>query len=80
MPRFKTLTFSQLEKILRSFSFQTVSQRGSHIKMVRNHFGVGQVLIFPRHRELRKGTLKGIFNQAKRYVSETELRKPFYTY
>lgn len=38
-----------------------------------------QTLLIPNHREMDTGTLKAIFNQASRYIPETELRQYFYT-
>ena len=38
----------------------------------------GQTLIVPMHTELDKGTPRGVFVQACRYVSEAELRVWFY--
>jgi len=33
----------------------------------------------PNHKELDRGTLGAIFNQAKRFVPEEELSRHFYT-
>lgn len=79
MPKLKRLSQKEVIKILESFGFAISKQRGSHIKMTRKtNFGF-QVLTIPNHKEIDKGTLKAIFNQASRFVSEEELRKKFYT-
>ena len=41
--------------------------------------GSAQTLTIPNHDELDKGTLKAIYNQALRYISEENLREHFYT-
>ena len=37
-----------------------------------------QTLTVPNHAELDRGTLKAIFNQASKYLSEQELSPHFY--
>ncbi len=78
MPRLKVLSSKDVIAILESFDFEVVSQKGSHIKLCRMTTTKKQVLIIPDHRELDKGTLRAIFNQASKYISETELRPHFY--
>ncbi|OHA24175.1 MAG: hypothetical protein A3B11_02075 [Candidatus Taylorbacteria bacterium RIFCSPLOWO2_01_FULL_44_26] len=79
MPKLKVLSGSDVVKILESFDFFVVKQRGSHIKLKRI---VGdqskQILTIPNHKEIDKGTLKAIVQQISRYVPEVELRKHFY--
>src|SRR3989338_7122259 len=54
-------------------------QKGSHIKLKRiNVSGIKQVLAIPNHKEIDRGTLKAIINQASQYIPEAELRKFFY--
>ncbi|MEX0917902.1 MAG: type II toxin-antitoxin system HicA family toxin [Candidatus Paceibacterota bacterium] len=79
MPKLKSLDSQEIIKILESFGFTTVSQKGSHIKLSRKTSFQKQVLTIPNHKELKKGTVKAIFNQASRFVSGEELEKHFYT-
>ena len=65
--------------ILHDFGFLQVSQRGSHVKLVREVAGTRQVLTIPLHTELDSGTLRAIFRQVSRFISEEELRPHFYT-
>ena len=44
----------------------------------KTHSGF-QVLTVPNHKEIDKGTLKGIFNQAAKFIPEEELRPLFYS-
>lgn len=79
MPKLKSLDSGEIIKILESFGFQINSQKGSHIKLVKQTSFQKQVLTIPNHKELKRGTIKAIFNQASRFVSSEELEKHFYT-
>lgn len=61
------------------FDFIIVSQRGSHIKLMRVVYSQKQLLTIPNHTELDTGTCKAIFRQASRYISPEELYPHFYT-
>jgi predicted RNA binding protein YcfA (HicA-like mRNA interferase family) len=75
--KFKILSGKQIAKIMASFGFVVFSQSGSHIKMKRFSLGIKETLIIPNHSPISKGTLKAIFNQASKYITETELKKHF---
>ncbi len=47
-------TINALQKI----GFNMVSQKGSHVKMVRKMNNQNQTLIIPIHKTLKKGTLR----------------------
>jgi len=79
MPKLKSLDSDEIIKILESFGFKIHSQKGSHVKLVKQTPVQKQVLTIPNHKELKKGTVKAIFNQASRFVSSEELQKFFYT-
>lgn len=79
MPKLRRLAGRDLLAILQGFGFQQVSQRGSHVKLAREVEGSRQVLTVPLHTELDPGTLRAIFRQASRFISEPELRPHFYT-
>lgn len=80
MSKLKILSGEDVIKIFKSFDFFIVGQRGSHIKLKRTlSDGQGQSLTIPNHKELGKGTLKSIFNQAVKYIDKKELSKYFYT-
>jgi len=78
MPRLKVLSAEDVVKILGSFSFFILSQKGSHIKLRRVINQTNQTLTIPNHRELDKGTIRAIFNQASKYILEVELMPYFY--
>jgi len=79
MPKIKNLSGKEVVRILESFGFVVVKQRGSHIKLVRIINNNRQILTIPNHKELDKGTLKAIFIQTSRFVTESELRQYFYS-
>lgn len=78
MPRLKILSGEDVIKILESFNFEAIDQRGSHIKLRRVVNDINQTLTIPNHKELDKGTLKAIFNQSSKYISISELTPQFY--
>ncbi|MDD2723712.1 MAG: type II toxin-antitoxin system HicA family toxin [Methylovulum sp.] len=79
MPKLKRLTAKQVLAILSGFGFIVVSQRGSHIKMMRMVLGQKQILTVPNHDELDTGTCKAIMRQASRYISAEQLYPYFYS-
>lgn len=57
----KTLSGKQAIKILcRAFGFYFVSQKGSHVKLAKQHEGRTVTTVVPLHQELARGTLKGV--------------------
>lgn len=79
MPRLKNLSGPDVVRVFSEFEFLIASQRGSHIKLRRVlPDGTRQTLTIPNHRELDTGTLKAIYRQALRYVTDEELRPRFY--
>jgi predicted RNA binding protein YcfA (HicA-like mRNA interferase family) len=79
MPRLKVLSGEDIIKILESFNFVVVAQKGSHVKLCRKVDRISQTLTIPNHKELDRGTLRAIFNQASKYISEIELIPYFYS-
>jgi len=74
----KTLSGKGVMKVLSLFGFSIHSQSGSHFKVKRKIVGATETLIVPNHDPIAKGTLKAIFNQASKYISQEELRGHFY--
>lgn len=79
MPKLRRLAGRDVLTILQGFGFQQVSQRGSHVKLIREVVEIRQVLTVPLHAELDPGTVRAIFRQASRFISEQDLRPYFYT-
>ncbi|MHB8859197.1 MAG: type II toxin-antitoxin system HicA family toxin [Thermoleophilia bacterium] len=77
--KLRRLSGKQVVSILEQFGFSEVSQRGSHVKLVRAAGGTRQVLVIPLHKELDRGTLKAIIRQASRFVSDQQLSPHFYS-
>jgi len=77
-PRLRRLSAREVLRALGSFGFEVASTRGSHAKLRRTApDGSTQILTLPLHKELATGTLRAIFRQASRFISEDELR-PFF--
>ena len=79
MPKLKTLSAKKVLSIFKELGFSVSGQKGSHIKIARVSFLGKQVLTIPNHKELDRGTLGAIFNQAKRFIPEEKLIRYFYT-
>jgi len=79
MSKLRRLAGRDVLTILQGFGFQQVSQRGSHVKLIREVVEIRQVLTVPLHAELDPGTVRAIFRQASRFISEQDLRPYFYT-
>jgi len=61
----KTFSGKHIVKILeKHFGFVAVSQRGSHMKLKRTHAPLA-VTVVPLHKELARGTLRGVLELAK---------------
>ena len=79
MPGLKVLGGQDLVKVLLKFNFKVQAQKGSHIKLVRfSETTEKQVIVIPNHKEIDKGTLKAIYRQTLKYISETELYPYFF--
>lgn len=74
----KNLSGKDILKILSKFGFVVYDQTGSHIKLRRAVLNVNQTLVIPNHKNIAKGTIKAIFNQSSKYISESELFPFFY--
>jgi predicted RNA binding protein YcfA (HicA-like mRNA interferase family) len=79
-PRLRRLSGRDIVAILSHFGFEAISQRGSHVKLQRQvQSKEKQTLTVPDHREVDVGTIRAIYRQATRYISEDELYPHFYT-
>jgi len=80
MPKHRTLSGDDLQRIFAQFGFTKHSQRGSHIKLRRiSASGGRETLTIVTHSEVDKGTLQAIFRQALRYIPEADLGPYFFT-
>ena len=80
MPKLKNLSGEEVIKILLSFGFEVASQKGSHVKLRRVlPDNSKQTMTVPNHSELDTGTLRAIYRQALRYISDSDLRPHFYS-
>ena len=79
MPKLRVLSADDLLIIFTHLGFSVVAQKGSHIKIQRQTSTERQTLTLPNHKELDAGTVKAIYRQSLRYISEEQLRPHFYT-
>jgi len=79
MPELRILSGKEIIKIFLSFDFRVAAQKGSHVKLTRiQKDRTKQTLTIPNHSEIDRGTLRAIYRQALRYVSEEKLKSRFY--
>ena len=72
MGKLRTLSASDVCKILNKHGFKEIRRKGSHIVMQKT-IGKGTVtVIVPNHRLIRKGTLMSIIRQSGLPKSEFE--------
>jgi predicted RNA binding protein YcfA (HicA-like mRNA interferase family) len=50
----------QAIKILEKHGFQVVRQRGSHVVLIKQTASGKLTTVVPKHKELKKGTIRGI--------------------
>ncbi len=78
MPRLRRLSGDDVVSVFVTFGFRVISQRGSHVKLVREAPSGRQVLTVPAHPELDTGTLRAIVRQASRFIAPDELYPHFH--
>ena len=62
------LSGKNIGRLLVRLEFILKSQKGSHMKYVREQNGAREVIIVPNHKVLRKGTLHDILKKIKKKV------------
>lgn len=74
MSRLRVLSGGELVSLFQKLGFTVLGQKGSHVKVRRvSVSGEKQTLVFPQHKEIDRGTLRAVYNQARRFCSESEL-------
>ena len=68
MPVLRPLSGKEVVRIFESFGWRVARQRGSHIVMVKT--GEIATLSVPNHKEVAKGTLRGLIRAAGLTVDE----------
>jgi len=76
LPRFRRLSGREVIRILETFGFVAISQRGSHVKLRRMAGGERQTLHVPAHDELDTGTAERS-SARRRVTSRSELLPHF---
>lgn len=76
--KLRVLSGKSIVGFLQKQGFEIEYGKGSHCKLARFLKEKRQEIVVPIHKELAKGTIKAIFNQASRFISQDELKKHFY--
>ncbi len=58
MSKLPQISGKNVVKILQKIGFTIISQRGSHVKLVRKNNDQRQTVIVPMHKIIKKGTLR----------------------
>ena len=64
MAKLPILSGKDLIKVLSKLGYQHIRTRGSHMIMIKQTDNGKKTIPIPNHKELAKGTLKAIMNQA----------------
>jgi len=62
-PSYPVLSATQVVKSLERLGFIKITQKGSHLKLKKQNNDT-KIVIVPLHKEIAKGTLKSILEQA----------------
>ena len=68
----RPLPYREVKRKLESAGFTEVSQRGSHVKVIKQTALGIRITVVPRHREIAAGTLRSILRQAELSWDEFE--------
>ncbi len=63
MPKLPQISGREMGRILVRLNFHLQSQKGSHMKFIREHRDGREIIVVPNHKILRKGTISGILKQ-----------------
>ena len=58
MPKLPIVSGKELVKALQKIGFVILSQRGSHVKLIRQTPNKRQIVIVPMHKTIKAGTLR----------------------
>lgn len=78
MSKQRILSGKEVIKIFERLGFSMISQTGSHVKLRRIVGNEKQTLLIPNHKDMDRGTLLAIFNQALKYIPKEKLHPYFY--
>ena len=68
----KSLPFREVKRKLEKNGFQEVSQKGSHVKFIKESANEIRTTIVPHHKEIALGTMRSILRQAGITIEEFE--------
>ena len=68
----KPLPYREVKKKLEKNGFREVSQKGSHVKFIKESSDEIRTAIVPNHKEIAIGALRSILRQARISIEEFE--------
>ena len=68
----KPLAYREVKRKLENNGFREVSQKGSHVKYIKETSNEIRTIIVPHHKEIAIGTLRSILRQSGITVEEFE--------
>ena len=77
MSKLRILSGKDIFKFLQKKGFEVEYGKGSHCKLIKLIEGEKESITIPLHKEIAKGTLRAIYSQASRFVSQDELKNTF---
>ena len=79
MSKLRVLSGKDIIKFLQKEGLEIEYCKRNHCKLFKLIGGEKESITIPLHKEIAKGTLRAIYNQASRFVSQGELKKYFYS-
>ena len=70
MPKLPQVSAREMLRVLYELNFRIVTQKGSHIKLIRLVGGLKERVIIPNHKLIRKGTLRNILRKLNLLVDD----------
>jgi predicted RNA binding protein YcfA (HicA-like mRNA interferase family) len=75
MPELPIVSGQQVIDALREIGYETVGQKGSHIKMRSFYEDKKHIIVVPLHKELDRGTLMSIIRRVRVYFPQDKFLK-----
>jgi len=70
MPELPVVSGQRVVDALRKVGYETVGQKGSHVKMRKFYEAKKHIIVVPLHKELDRGTLMSIIRRMRVYIPQ----------
>ncbi len=78
MPKLINKSGEEIVRELLKIGFEIKTQKGSHIKIIRENIEGNQLVIIPNHKELKIGTLHSVYKKCREFLNDRELEDVFF--